>query len=145
MYTTTTARNRVRTGVTAFICAVLLILAGTLYTAPAGATEPSAAAVAATAATTTATATATAAPASIAAAPTRPGLHAPTINWYGCPGLVNGARSLQVAAFVLGYCPSVWFLQATPAGKAFVNAIVNGACKLPWIVRAATLGKYSTC
>lgn len=66
------------------------------------------------------------------------------VNWYGCAGLA-GARVWQVAAFTLGYCPSVWFLQATPMGRAFTNAIVNGACRVPWIVRAATLGRFSTC
>lgn len=70
---------------------------------------------------------------------------APTINWYGCPGLVNGARVWQVAAFVIGYCPSVWFLQSTSAGRAVTNAVVNGACRVPWIVWAATRGRYSTC
>jgi len=85
-----------------------------------------------------------AAPATLPAAPVAKHV-APAVKWYGCAGLVNGARSLHVAAFVLGYCPSVWVLQATPWGRSIVNWIVNGACKVPWIVRAATGGRFSTC
>ena len=68
----------------------------------------------------------------------------PTINWYGCPGLVATAK-WQVAAFAIGYCPSIWFLQSTTAGWAVTNAVVNGACRVPWIVRVATFGRFSTC
>ena len=63
---------------------------------------------------------------------------------YGCVGLLN-AKQWMVMAFALGYCPTVWILQMTPWGRAVVNWIVNGLCKQPWIVRAATGGRYSTC
>lgn len=63
---------------------------------------------------------------------------------YGCVGLLN-AKQWMVMAFALGYCPSVWILQMTPWGRSVVNWIVSGLCKQPWIVRAATGGRYSTC
>lgn len=72
--------------------------------------------------------------------------HEAAFNPAGCPGLAKAARrSIYVAAFVLGYCPSVTALQTTSWGKSFMNRIVNGACRVPAIVRAATAGKYSTC
>ena len=67
-----------------------------------------------------------------------------SINLYGCAGLVGSARSVYVAAFVLGYCLSVYVLQGTPWGRAFTSAIVNGACRMPWPVRAATMGRFDT-
>ncbi len=65
-------------------------------------------------------------------------------NAYGCVGLLN-AKQWQVLAFVVGYCPTTWVLQSTSWGRSIVNYVVGVACKSPWIVRAATGGKYSSC
>lgn len=65
-------------------------------------------------------------------------------NTYGCVGLLN-TRQWQVAVFALGYCPSVWVLQNTSWGRSVVNWIVNGLCRIPWVVRVATGWRYSSC
>lgn len=124
------------------IVLITLVVAGLLGFS----TSPASAATSGVAAASSSTRVAEAADLRDSSAMARSGAHIrPAINWYGCPGLVSGARSLQVAAFALGYCPSIWFLQSTSPGRAIVNTIVNGACKIPWMVRAATLGKFSTC
>lgn len=57
-----------------------------------------------------------------------------------------GSRTTQihVMAFIFGFCAGNVFL-TTPVGKSMMKSIVNGACKVPWIVKAATWGKLSRC
>jgi hypothetical protein len=66
-------------------------------------------------------------------------------NAYGCVSLIGGARNVYVAAFALGYCPSVVVFQTTSWGRAFINWIDNGVCRVPWLVSAITGGRISTC
>jgi hypothetical protein len=69
-----------------------------------------------------------------------------SINPYGCASLVSFSyRQMYVAAFTLGFCPSVYLLQGTSWGRSFINWIVNGQCRIPWVVWAATGGRYTTC
>lgn len=65
-------------------------------------------------------------------------------NWYGCVGLIS-AKQWQVLVFAVGYCPSLWVLQNTSWGRSVVKWVVNGLCRSPWVVRAATRGRYSRC
>jgi uncharacterized membrane protein len=66
-----------------------------------------------------------------------------SINPYGCGALATlGYKQMFVAAFAIGYCPSVFSLQGTSWGRAFVNWIDNGLCRIPW---AATGGRFTSC
>lgn len=64
--------------------------------------------------------------------------------WGGATVCLGGAANMYVAAFMLGYCPT-WIALQSPWGRSFMNWVVNSACKSPWIVRAATGGRYSRC
>jgi hypothetical protein len=69
-----------------------------------------------------------------------------SINPYGCGALVTlGYKQMYVAAFALGYCPSVFVLQGTSWGRAFISWIDDGLCRVPWIVWLATGGRYTSC
>jgi hypothetical protein len=78
------------------------------------------------------------------ATPARTTNTAVTGSSYGCMGLLSSKQSM-VMAFALGFCPSVLVLQYTAWGRSVVNWVVNGLCRVPWIVRAATGGRYNTC
>lgn len=62
-----------------------------------------------------------------------------------CKGAVTaGYKSMYVAAFALGFCPTWGFFQ-TSWGRQVGNWVTNVACRMPWFVWAATGGRWTRC